>query len=59
MVWPPSAIAVEFHDVSNDIVYILWYTFGKVRDTTLYSLFYMIIKLDKLLSQIDSVVQKG
>ena len=36
------------------------YTFGKVRDTNLYSLlFNMIIKLGKLLSQIDSVVQKG
>lgn len=42
------------------LLYIPWYTFGKVRDTNLYSLlFNMIIKLGKLLSQIDSVVQKG
>ena len=66
MVWLPGAVSVEFHDVpqrhfSHVTLYILIHFRSSTQksNTNLNNLFYMNITFDKLMSEIDNIVQKG
>ena len=65
MVWSPGTVAVEFRDVPqrhfffNVALYtLLHFLLGTQKSNTiLNNLFYMNIKFDQLLSEIDHVLQ--
>ena len=66
MVWSPGAVSVEFRDVSQRhcfslLLSLLLYTLNgpstEKSNTNLNNLFYMNIKSDEILSEIDNVLQ--
>ena len=66
MAWSPAAVAVKFRDVSQRhfFSFILYTLIRLVRYTEVeyqlkQSFFFMRHKFDKLLSEIDNVLQKG
>ena len=67
MVWSPGAVSVDFRDVPHCIVFPCYSSYILIHfrpstqklNTNLNNLFYMNIKSDEMLSEIDNVLQKG
>ena len=67
MVWSPGAVSFELLDVPQRqifpmLLFIFLYALGQIHRSqipTLTIFFYMNIEFDKLLIEIDNVLQKG